>query len=52
MLGDQKWPPAERKQQVEEESELEKKIAEGPAFRPKRPNKVSILKLYALISSL
>lgn len=48
MLGDQKWPPAERKQQVEEESELEKKIAEGPAFRPKRPNKVSILKLYCI----
>lgn len=44
MLGDQKWPPAEHKQQVVEESELQEKIAQGPAFRPKRPNKVSILK--------
>ena len=48
MLGDQKWPPAERKQQVEEETELEKKIAEGPACRPKRPNKVSITKMMIL----
>ncbi|CAO1340178.1 unnamed protein product [Diamesa serratosioi] len=39
MLGDQKWPPAEHKQQVIEESELQEKIAQGPAFRPKRPNK-------------
>ena len=38
--GDQKWPPAEHKQQVDEENEQRKAIAAGPAFRPKRVNKV------------
>lgn len=38
--GDQKWPPAEHKQQVEEENQQRRAIAAGPACRPKRVNKV------------
>lgn len=40
MRGDQKWPPQECKQQAVEENEARMKIAMGPAFRPKRVNKV------------
>ena len=40
MRGDQKWPPQECKQQAVEENEARKQIAMGPAFRPKRVNKV------------
>lgn len=40
MRGDQKWPPAEVKQQTEVDNEERRKIAQGPAFRPKRVNKV------------
>jgi hypothetical protein len=40
MRGDQKWPPAEYKAQSEQENEERRKIAQGPAFRPKRVNKV------------
>jgi hypothetical protein len=39
MRGDQKWPPAEYKAQSEQENEERRKIAQGPAFRPKRVNK-------------
>jgi hypothetical protein len=38
--GDQKWPPAEYKVQAEVENEQRKSLAQGPAFRPKRVNKV------------
>lgn len=46
MRGDQKWPPAEYKQQSEVENDQRRKIAMGPAFRPKRVNKVSNLTFY------
>ena len=41
MRGDQKWPPVEYKQQAEADNEARRQIAQGPAFRPKRPQKVS-----------
>lgn len=40
MRGDQKWPPTETKQQMELENEARRKLAQGPAFRPKRAQKV------------
>lgn len=38
--GDQRWPPTEYKQQAELENEARRQLALGPAFRPKRVNKV------------
>ena len=40
MRGDRKGPPEATRQKMLEEAEEEKKIAEGPAFRPKRLLKV------------
>lgn len=40
MRGDQKWPPEEVKRQSEIENEQRRKLALGPAFRPRRVNKV------------
>lgn len=40
MRGDNKWPPEQTRQQMVVEEETEKKIAEGPAARPKKVNKV------------
>jgi hypothetical protein len=40
MRGDLKWPPENTRKQMFEEVEEQKKIAEGPKFRPKKPNKV------------
>ncbi|KAG5678354.1 hypothetical protein PVAND_008037 [Polypedilum vanderplanki] len=37
--GDLKWPPAAYKQQANEENEAQRKLALGPAFRPRRVNK-------------
>jgi hypothetical protein len=38
--GDLRWPPVEYKQQSEMENEARRQLAMGPAFRPKRVNKV------------
>lgn len=38
--GDNKWPPEHTRQQMVEEEEEQKKIAQGPAFRPKKVRKV------------
>lgn len=38
--GDLKWPPNEYRQQSELENEARRALALGPAFRPKRVNKV------------
>lgn len=43
MRGDKKWPPETTRQKMLEEEEAEKKIAEGPAFKPKKVNKVKLL---------
>lgn len=43
MRGDIKWPPEGTRQQMVNEEEEQKKIAEGPKFRPKKVRKVSIL---------
>lgn len=40
MRGDQKWPPEEYKKQSEIENEQRRQLALGPAFRPRRVNKV------------
>lgn len=40
MRGDQKWPPEEYKKQSEIDNEQRRKLALGPAFRPRRVNKV------------
>lgn len=40
MRGDLKWPPENYKQQAEVENEARRKVALGPAFRPKRVNRV------------
>jgi hypothetical protein len=40
MRGDLKWPPETTRQQMLEEVEEQKKINEGPKFRPKKANKV------------
>lgn len=41
MRGDQKWPPESVRTQAEFENEQRKRIAAGPACRPRRPNKVN-----------
>lgn len=41
MRGDKKWPPEQTRQQMFEEEEAERKIAEGPAFKPKKAQKVA-----------
>lgn len=41
MRGDQKWPPVEYKVRAVEEQEQARQLALGPAFRPKRVDKVS-----------
>jgi hypothetical protein len=38
--GDLRWPPTEYKQQADEENVARRQLALGPAFRPKRVNKV------------
>lgn len=38
--GDTKWPPTDCKQQSDLDNEARRRIALGPAFRPKRVNKV------------
>lgn len=40
MRGDNKWPPEEYKKLSEIENEQRKQLALGPAFRPRRINKV------------
>lgn len=40
MRGDKKWPPEQTRQQMVEEVEEQKKIAQGPAVRPKKVQKV------------
>lgn len=42
MRGDKKWPPEHTRQQMVEEVEEQKKIAEGPAERPRKAQKVNI----------
>ena len=41
MRGDNKWPPAGVKSQSEVDNEDRRKVALGPAFRPRRINKVN-----------
>lgn len=41
MRGDQKWPPAEVKNQSELDNEERRKLAHQPAFRPRKVQKVS-----------
>ena len=41
MRGDIKWPPEGTRQQMVNDEEEQKKIAEGPKFRPKKVHKVS-----------
>ncbi len=38
--GDAKWPPESYKQQSEVDNEARRRLALGPAFRPKRVNRV------------
>ncbi|CRL00105.1 CLUMA_CG013385, isoform A [Clunio marinus] len=45
--GDLRWPPTEYKQQAVEENEARRKLALGPAFRPKRANKVDYSQFFA-----
>lgn len=40
MRGDQKWPPEEYKRQSEIDNEERRKLALGPACRPRRVHKV------------
>lgn len=40
MRGDKKWPPERTRQQMIEEEEALRKLAEGPAFKPKKAQKV------------
>lgn len=40
MRGDKKWPPEQTKQQMVDDEEEQKKIAQGPAFKPKKVPKV------------
>lgn len=40
MRGDKKWPPEQKRQEMIEEEEELKKIAQGPAIRPTKVNKV------------
>lgn len=39
MRGDQKWPPEEYKRQSEVDNEERRKLAQEPAFRPRRQQK-------------
>lgn len=39
MRGDQKWPPAPVKSQMEHENEMRKQLAKGPACRPRKVKK-------------
>ncbi|EDS35148.1 conserved hypothetical protein [Culex quinquefasciatus] len=39
MRGDQKWPPAEVKKQSELENEERRRLAQEPAFRPRKVQK-------------
>ncbi|XP_053687260.1 putative mediator of RNA polymerase II transcription subunit 26 [Sabethes cyaneus] len=39
MRGDQKWPPAEYKKQSELENEERRRLAQQPAFRPRKVQK-------------
>ncbi|XP_053676412.1 nuclear receptor coactivator 6 isoform X2 [Anopheles nili] len=39
MRGDQKWPPEEYKRQSEVDNEERRKLAQQPAFRPRRQQK-------------
>uniref|UniRef100_A0A182MI59 Uncharacterized protein n=1 Tax=Anopheles culicifacies TaxID=139723 RepID=A0A182MI59_9DIPT len=41
MRGDQKWPPEEYKRQSEVDNEERRKLAQQPAFRPRRQQKLS-----------
>lgn len=41
MRGDQKWPPENVRSQAEIENEQRRRVAAGPAFRPRRANKVN-----------
>ena len=55
MRGDKKWPPEQTKQQMVDDEEEQKKIAQGPAFKPKKVPKVVMniwwfdLKLFKLL---
>ncbi|KFB48258.1 AGAP005807-PC-like protein [Anopheles sinensis] len=40
MRGDQKWPPEEYKRQSEVDNEERRKLAQQPAFRPRRQQKL------------
>lgn len=40
MRGDNKWPPEEVKRQSDVDNDQRRKLALGPAFRPRRINKV------------
>lgn len=40
MRGDNKWPPEEVKKQSEIDNDQRRQLALGPAFRPRRINKV------------
>lgn len=42
MRGDQKWPPVEYKIAAQVENEERRKLALGPACRPRRVEKVNI----------
>ncbi|CRL00102.1 CLUMA_CG013383, isoform A [Clunio marinus] len=39
MRGDKKWPPERTRQQMLEDEETERKMAQGPSFRPKKAQK-------------
>lgn len=41
MRGDLKWPPPEYKKQSEIDNEQRRQLAQGPACRPRRVNKVN-----------
>lgn len=41
MRGDNKWPPEEYKKLSEIENEQRRQLALGPAFRPRRADKVN-----------
>lgn len=41
MRGDQKWPPTEYKEAAAEENEARRRLAAGPACRPRKVNKVN-----------
>lgn len=45
--GDLKWPPAPYKQQAEVDNEARRQLALGPAFRPRRVNKVDYSGFFA-----